>query len=142
MEALITAIITALVTISLKPAEKISENLGDVIWTKAGELVTKLREKKKAPSLTTALDENQPQRLDYGQAVLELQAAVEDPEIKEAVLEVEAAAKKDPEIAPKVKEILSSLAADKTTMPNLQKLADKIGQVVIGGTANIENMNF
>ena len=74
------------------------------------------------------------QPLDYGQAVLEVEAAAKkDPEVNQAIQELTAAAKAEPN--PKLAEILA--------MPNLEKLADKIGMVVMpGGTGNIQNMTF
>ncbi|WP_420832771.1 hypothetical protein [Nostoc edaphicum] len=60
-------------------------------------------------------------------------AAKANPEVAQVVKELAEAAKAEPN--PKLAEILA--------MPNLEKLADKIGQVVMpGGTGNIENMSF
>jgi hypothetical protein len=71
----LVAVVTAIVTIASKPLEKIGENIGDVIWTQVGELITKLREKKLVPRLIKVVNSTETQPLDYGQAVLELTAA-------------------------------------------------------------------
>ncbi|MEH2444564.1 MAG: hypothetical protein V7K18_01905 [Nostoc sp.] len=69
--------------------------MGDATWKLAGKLIEKLRQKNKSPLLTSTVEKNEPQRLDYGQAVLELKAADADPEIAQAVVEVEAAVNND-----------------------------------------------
>ncbi|MEH1785616.1 MAG: hypothetical protein V7L23_08495 [Nostoc sp.] len=86
----LTAVATAIATtLWTKAQEKIGENVGDATWTLGGKLIGLLREKHQAPSLTSAVEANEPQRLDYGRAVLELQAAAQDPEIAQAVVDVE-----------------------------------------------------
>ena len=111
---LITAIATAIATVGatmgMKSLEKISENTGDVIWEKVGQLINKLRQKKLAPQLTAAVDENKVQELHYDQAVKELTEAMQDEEIKQAVLDLESSVNTDKsntaeEIKKKAKEI-------------------------------------
>ncbi|QLE57223.1 hypothetical protein [Nostoc sp. TCL26-01] len=88
----LTAVATAIATtLWTKAQEKIGENIGDAFWAAPGKLRELLRRKNKVPSLTS----NEPQPLDYGQAVLELTQAAQDPEIAQAVLEVEAAVNND-----------------------------------------------
>ena len=140
----LTAVATAIATLLLtKALEKTGENLGDAAWQQSRKLIEQLRTKNKLPLLTNATQANEQQRLDYGQAVLELKAAADkDPEIAQGVVEVEAAAKGDPKIAAKVEEVANTLSSQQPTMPNLQKLAEKIGQVVIYGTGSIQNQSF
>ncbi|MEH1999981.1 MAG: hypothetical protein V7L00_14740 [Nostoc sp.] len=102
----LTAVATVIATtLWTKAQEKIGENIGDTTWTLGGKLIGLLRQKNKSPLLTSAVEGNEPQRLDYGQAVLELKAAADaDPEIAQAVVEVEAAVNNDQsEIAKKIK---------------------------------------
>jgi hypothetical protein len=101
----LTAVATAIATtLWTKAQEKIGENIGDATWTLGGKLIGLLRQKHQAPSLTSAVEANEPQRLDYGQVVLELQAAAQDPEIAQAVVDVETAVNKDQsEIAKEIK---------------------------------------
>jgi hypothetical protein len=91
----LTAVATAIATLLLtKALEKTGENLGDAAWQQSRKLIEQLRDKNKLPLLTNATQANEQQRLDYGQAVLELKAAADaDPEIAQQVVEVEAAAK-------------------------------------------------
>ncbi|MDZ8238915.1 MAG: hypothetical protein RMZ69_17510 [Nostoc sp. ChiQUE01a] len=100
----LTAVASAIATtLWTKAQEKIGENIGDATWTLGGKLIGLLRQKNKSPLLTSAVEGNEPQRLDYGQAVLELKAAAEqDLEIAQAVLEVEAAAKAEPKLTQKI----------------------------------------
>jgi hypothetical protein len=93
----LTAICTAIATILLtKPLEKVGENIGDAAWNQTGKLIEKLRTKNKLPSLTAAVEAKETERLDVGQAVLELKAAADqDPEIAQAVVDVEAAVNND-----------------------------------------------
>ncbi len=49
----------------------------------------------------------------------------------------------NPKLAEILQEIAEELKSQKSSMPKLEKLADKIGQVVTeGGTGNIEKMTF
>jgi hypothetical protein len=130
----------ALATLLLTNAGgKIGDNIGDVLWTAPGKLIALLRRKKKAPSLTG----DEPEILDYGQAVLELTEAAQDPEIAQAVVEVEAAVNdSQSETAKEIKKLADEIRSNPSVVNKFGKLADKIGQVVIGGTGKIENMNF
>lgn len=128
----LTAVVTAVVTILGKPLEKMGENLGDVIWKQTGKLITKLREKKQAPSLTASIKPGATPRLDYGEAVLELTAAAEqDPEIAQAVLDVQTAVNNDQsetakEIKAKAKKIESDVKSQTSVINNFEKIADVI----------------
>jgi capsule polysaccharide export protein KpsE/RkpR len=95
MELIATAIATAIATIGMKSLEKIGENTGDMIWKRVDQLINKLRQKKLAPQLTAAVDENKVQELHYDQAVRELTEAMQDEEIKEAVLDLESSVNTD-----------------------------------------------
>jgi predicted nucleic acid-binding Zn-ribbon protein len=113
-----------------KPLEKIGENFGDLIWTQVGKLITKLREKKLVPRLIEAVEANEPQPLDYGQAVLELtEAAKKDPEIAQAVLDVEAAVNNDQsETAKKIQKLAEEIKNQSSVVKNynFSKLAEEI----------------
>ncbi|MBD2494697.1 hypothetical protein [Nostoc sp. FACHB-280] len=136
-ESFFIALATLLLT---KAGGKIGNNIGDVLWTVPGKLIELLRQKNKVPSLTS----NEPQPLDYGQAVLEIKAAADtDPEIAQAVVEVEAAVNdSQSETAKEIKKLADEIRSHPSIVNKFGKLADKIGQVVIGGTGKIENMNF
>ncbi len=134
LTAVVTAIATTLLT---KAQEKIGGNIGDATWTLGGKLIELLRNKKKAPSLTSAVEENEPQRLDYGQAVLELQAAAEqDPEIAQAVVEVEAAVNNNQsETAKGIQKLVEQINSHPSVVNNA-KLAEQIHNVFQGNQFN------
>jgi hypothetical protein len=126
----LTAVATAIATtLSTKALERTGENIGDALW----KLIDKLRQKNKAPSLTS----DEPQRLDYGQAVLELKAAADaDPEIAQAVVEVEAAVNNDQsEIAKEIQKLAAEIKSQPSVINNV-KLADEIKNVFQGNTFN------
>lgn len=62
LATVVSAIATTLAT---KALEKMGENIGDALWTATGKLKKLLRQKNKSPLLTSAVEENEPQRLDY-----------------------------------------------------------------------------
>jgi hypothetical protein len=90
--------------------------------------------KKQSSATVTAIEKAPQQPLNYGKAVLEIEAAAKaDPNINQSIQELIAAAKAEQN--PKLADILAT--------PNLEKLADKIGQVVMsGGTGIINSMTF
>jgi hypothetical protein len=134
----LTAVVSAIATILLtKPLEKIGENIGDATWTLGDKLIKLLRQKNKSPLLTSAVERNEPQRLDYGQAVLELKAAAEqDPEIAQAVVEVEAAVNNDQSNTAKEIQKLVKQINSHPSVVNNAKLADEIKNVFQGNQFN------
>ncbi|MBW4449293.1 MAG: hypothetical protein KME38_21250 [Spirirestis rafaelensis WJT71-NPBG6] len=132
MEPLTTAAIAIGTVVATKALEKTGEKVGEALWDKTGKFLLTL--KKQSPHTVTAIQKAPEQALDYGKAVVEVEsAAIANPEVNQAMQDLAAAAKAEPN--PKFAEILA--------MPNLEKLADKIGQVVMpGGTGNIQNMSF
>ncbi|MEH2317091.1 hypothetical protein [Nostoc sp.] len=127
-----TAAIAIGSVIATKALEKTTEKVTETLLDKTGKFLVTL--KKQSPHTVAAIEKAPEQPLDYGKAVLEVElAAKANPEVAQAVQELAEAAKAEPN--PKFAEILA--------MPNLQKLADKIGQVVMpGGTGNIQNQSF
>ncbi|MDZ8225163.1 hypothetical protein [Nostoc sp. ChiVER01] len=127
-----TAAIAVGTIIATKALEKTTEKVTETLVDKIGKFLVTL--KRQSPQTVLAIEKAPEQPLDYGKAVLEVQSAAKaNPEVAQAMQELAAAAKAEPN--PKLAEILA--------MPNLEKLADKIGQVVMpGGTGNIENMSF
>jgi len=132
MEPLTTAAIAIGSIIATKALEKTGEKVGEALWDETGKFLVTL--KKHSPHTVAAIEKAPEQPLDYGKALLEVESAAKaNPEVAQAAQELAAAAKAEPN--PKLAEILA--------MPNLEKLADKIGQVVMpGGTGNIKNQSF
>jgi len=125
---LMTAVVTAIATILSKPLEKIGENIGDAVWAAKGNLMEKLRQKNKSPLLISAVEGNEAQRLDCGQAVLELTAAAaQDPEIAQAVVEVEAAVNNNQsESAKEIKKLADEIKSQPSVINNFAKLAENL----------------
>ena len=132
MEPLTTAAIAIGSIIATKALEKTTEKVTGTLLDKTGKFLVTL--KKHSPHTVAAIERAPEQPLDYGKAVLEVESAAKaNAEAAQAAQELAEAAKAEPN--PKLAEILA--------MPNLEKLADKIGQVVMpGGTGNIQNMSF
>lgn len=120
LAAVVTAIATIATTLSTKALEKTGENIGDALW----KLIDKLKQKNNLPLLTSAVEANEPQRLDYGEAVRELTAAAaQDPEVAQAVVDVEAAVNNNQsEIAKEIKKLVAEIKSQ----PSFAKLADEI----------------
>jgi hypothetical protein len=132
MEPLTTGAIAVATVLATKALEKIGENIGDTLSHKTQQFLEFL--KQRLPGTFAAIEQAPEQPLNYGQAVLEIEtAATTDPNISQAIQELVAAAKAAQN--PKIADILAT--------PNLEKLADKIGMVVMsGGTGTINTMNF
>ena len=115
MEPLTTAAVAIGSVVATKALEKTGEKVGEALFEKTSKFLSSL--KKQSPDTVTAIEKAPEQPLDYGQAVLEVEAAAKaNPQVERAMQELAAAAKAEPNS--KLVEILA--------MPNLQKMADKI----------------
>ena len=132
MEPLTTGAIAVATVLATKALEKIGENIGDTLSHKTQQFSELL--KQRLPGTFAAIEKAPEQPLNYGQAVLEIETAAKaDPNISQVIQELVAAAKAEQN--PKIADILAT--------PNLEKLADKIGMVVMsGGTGTINTMNL
>jgi hypothetical protein len=132
MEPLTTGAIAVATVLATKALEKIGENIGDTLSQKTQQFSELL--KQRLPGTFAAIEQAPKQPLNYGQAVLEIETAAKtDPNINQSIQELVAAAKAAQN--PKIADILAT--------PNLEKLADKIGMVVMsGGTGTINTMTF
>lgn len=132
MEPLTTVAFAVATVLATKALEKIGENIGDTLSHKTQHFLELLEQR--LPETFTAIEQAPEQPLNYGQAVLEIETAAKaDPNISQVIQELVAAAKVEQN--PKIADILAT--------PNLEKLADKIGMVVMsGGTGTINTMNF
>jgi hypothetical protein len=132
MEPLTTGAIAVATVLATKALEKIGENIGDTLSHKTQQFLELL--KQRLPGTFAAIEKAPEQPLNYGQAVLDIETAAKtDPNISQVIQELVAAAKAAQN--PKIADILAT--------PNLEKLADKIGMVVMsGGTGTINTMNL
>ncbi|MCF4966769.1 hypothetical protein [Nostoc sp. CMAA1605] len=141
IDSLLIAVATILAT---KAVEKIGENIGDATWTTVPEKLQNAAQslkkllfghKNKLPSLTNAIEGNELQRLDYGQAVLELKQAAQEPAIAKAVEAVEKAVNNDKsEAAEEIKKLADEIKSHPSVVNNFAKLAENL-TVKEGGIA-------
>lgn len=146
---LITAIATAIATVGatvgatmgMKSLERIGENTGDMIWGRVNQLINKLRQKNLAPQLTAAVDENKVQELHYDQAVKELTEAMQDEEIKQAVLDLESSVNTDTsKTAEEIKKKAEEIKNHPSVINNNTKLAEIINAEK--GSTVAQNVNI
>jgi hypothetical protein len=132
MEPLTTAAIALGSVVATKALEKTGEKIGETLYDKTGKFLKAL--KQESPQTATAIEKAPEAPLDYGVATLEVEtAAKKNPEVARSAQELVEAARAEPN--PKLAQILAA--------PNLQKMADKIGQVVMpGGTGIIHHQSF
>lgn len=127
------AIATLIIT---KAFEKTGEVLGEKALEQGGKLVRLLKERFPKADSALARVEEKPQ--DWGEAVLEVEAAAkDDPEVAEAVQEVATAAKENAnaEIEQKLQAIEDAIKAQQpTTRQEFGKVAEVVEKAVFGNT--------
>jgi cysteinyl-tRNA synthetase len=127
------AIATLVIT---KAFEKTGEVLGEKALEQGGKLIRLLKERFPKADSALARVEERPE--DWGEAVLEVEAAAkDDPEVAEAVQEVATAAKENAnaEIVQKLQAIEDAIKAQQhTTKQEFGKVADVVEKAVFGNT--------
>jgi cysteinyl-tRNA synthetase len=127
------AIATLVIT---KAFEKTGEVLGEKALEQGGKLVRLLKER--FPKADSALAHVEEKPEDWGEAVLEVEAAAkDDPEVAEAVQEVATAAKENAnaEIVQKLQAIEDAIKAQQpTTRQEFGKVAEVVEKAVFGNT--------
>jgi Txe/YoeB family toxin of Txe-Axe toxin-antitoxin module len=136
MEPISSAAIAVATLIFNKALEKTGEKLGEAVSQQVGKLAQLVR--RKSPK-TAAIETNQ--TVDYGEAVLELQAATEtDIELNQSVQELAAIVQSDSALAEKVTQYAEALKqAPPSTIQNYSKLAEKIANLNQGYINKQEN---
>ena len=139
----LTVAATAVATTVMKKAfEKTGEKLGEKVFGQSEKFLSSLRHK--SPETASAIQKVPEQPLDFGQAVLEVDAlAKTDSELADIIQILAIAAEQDsnPKLAEMVQTIISTLKSQQPTVQNIGKLAEKIGLVVQGGSVSIQNLN-
>ena len=111
----------------------LAKKISDTLLKKTGDFLNALR--KESPYTVTAIEKAPEQPLDYGKAVLEIEAVVKaNPEVAIKMQELVAIV----ETEPLLKDLIKS-CTQQPTVVNSQKLADEIknvfqGNTIIGGT--------
>jgi hypothetical protein len=144
MEPLTLAATAVATTIMTKAFEKTGEKLGEKVVDQSGKFLSSLGHR--SPKTVEAIELASEHPLDYGKAVLEVNAlAKADPEIagEMQVLAELAAAEPDPRLATAIQEITKTLKSQQPTIQIMGKLAEKIGLVVQpGGTVSIQTFHM
>ncbi|MDX2254789.1 MAG: hypothetical protein NW214_04670 [Pseudanabaenaceae cyanobacterium bins.39] len=118
---------------------KVGENSVDFVSNLSQRLWSMLR--RKAPDTDTVKKLGTGKAIDYQQAVIDVEAIADDPEVAKLLDEVRSLLSSNQELAAKVEELQSELRQVKSQNPS--KLAEKIGMVVQdGGKVDIQTFNM
>lgn len=146
MEPLTLAATAVAAMIMTKFWEKTGEKLGEKVFAESEKFVSTL--KKKSPETVGAIKKASEQPLDYGHAVLELEAIVQqDDDVARAAKSLVAAAEVEqhPKLAELVKEVTANIQPQETSEQKISKLADtiqKIGMVAINSPISIQTFHM
>jgi hypothetical protein len=131
MEPFTTAAIAIGSVVATKALEKTGEKVGETLWQQTGNFLNSL--KKESPDTVTAIEKAPEQPLDYGKAVLEIEAAAKaNPEVAQRMQELVAMVETEPLLKNLVDSIKSQ--TQQPTVINSQKLAEQIKNVFQGNT--------
>jgi hypothetical protein len=142
MDPLTVAATAVAATVMTKAFEKTGEKLGEKVFDRSEKFLASLM--RKSPETASAIQKMPQEPLDFGQAVLEVDAlAKTDTELASAIQVLATTAEQDPNprLAEMVQVIISTLRSQQPTVQNMGKLAEKIGLVVQGGSVSIQNLN-
>ena len=142
MDPLTIAATAVAATMMTKAFEKTGEKLGEKVFDQSEKFLTSLR--IKSPETASAIQKVPQEPLDFGQAVLKVDAlAKTDSELAKTIQVLAATVEQDPnlKLAKIVQEIITTLKSQQPTVQNMGKLAEKIGLVVQGGSVSIQNLN-
>ncbi|PZO40648.1 MAG: hypothetical protein DCF19_12240 [Pseudanabaena frigida] len=118
---------------------KVGENITDGTVNLSRSLWSILS--RKAPDSQTARLIKAGQEIDYQQAVIDVEAIADDPDVVKLLDEVRSLLSSNQELAAKVEALQLQLSQSKSDNPN--KLAEKIGIVVqSGGKADIQTLSM
>jgi dephospho-CoA kinase len=142
MDPLTVAATAIAATVMTKALEKTGEKLGEKVFDQSEKFLNLLR--LRSPSTASAIQKASEEALDYGLAVLEVEAlAKADTELANTIQILVEVAEEDPntKLTEIVQEIVNAIKFQQLTTPITGKLAEKIGLVVQGGTVSIQNID-
>jgi len=144
MEPLTLAATAIAATVMTKFWEKTGEKLGERVFSESENFLKTLGQK--APETSTAIAKVPEAPLDYGQAVIDVEALMlQDSDVAESAKAIAAAVAESPNVklTALIQEILAQLQAKQNASTPQGKLADKIGNVALdGGTVSIQTQNL
>ncbi|NEP58657.1 MAG: hypothetical protein F6K31_16840 [Symploca sp. SIO2G7] len=134
MEPLEIAVAALVVQFLTKAGEKTGEKLFDQGTT----LLQRLR--GKSPETAIAIEQAKEVPLNFGQAVLEVEAVAKtEPDIAEAVQQIEATVREDSQLAAAIQKVIEEMKSQPTDQ-NSGKLAEKINALFQGTTISGGNV--
>ena len=142
MDPLTVAATAIAATVMTKALEKTGEKLGEKVFVQSEKFLDSLR--LLSPSTASAIQKAPKEPLDYGLAVMEIEAlAKTDTELADIIQILAEVVEEDsnPKLTEIVQEIVSAINFQQPTTQNVGKLAEKIGLVVQGGTVSIQNID-
>ncbi len=130
--------------LATKALEKTGEKVGEAVFDQTAKFLESL--KQESPGTMIAIEQAPELPLDYGKAVLEIEAAAKiNPQLAQGMQELvtTAEAEGNPKLDEVLQEIKDTLNDRQASMSKLDKFADKIGQFVqAGSTGKIEHQSF
>ena len=135
----VSLLVSLVIAIGTGALSKVGENITDGTVNLSRSLWSILS--RKAPDSQTARLIEAGKEIDYQQAVIDVEAIADDPDVVKLLDEVRSLLSSNQELAAKVEALQSELSQSKSQNPN--KLAEKIGIVVqSGGKADIQTLNM
>lgn len=135
----VSLLVGLLVIVGTGSLTKIGENITDETVKLARSLWSVFS--RKAPNTQTVKAISAGEDFDAGQAVIDVEAIADDPDVVKLLDEVRSLLTSNKELAAKIETLQSQLSQPKSENPN--KLAEKIGIVVqSGGKADITTFNM
>lgn len=126
-ELLNTTAISLGSVIATKAYDKAGDAVVNTVFDKAKKFLQSLR--KQSPEIVAAIEQADEQPLEYGQAVLEIEAAARsNSEVAEAMQELSAAAKAQPpsSLDEILQKIMESIESKSSKIENYEKIAKEI----------------
>jgi hypothetical protein len=135
----VSLLVSLVIAIGTGALSKVGENITDGAVNLSRSLWSILS--RKAPDSQTARLIEAGKEIDYQQAVIDVEAIADDPDVVKLLDEVRSLLSSNQQLAAKVEALQSELSQSKSQNPN--KLAEKIGIVVqSGGKADIQTLNM
>ncbi len=135
MEPLTTAAIAVGSVIATKALEKTGEKVGEALWDKTGKFLVTLQ--KQSPHTVAAIEKAPEQPLDYGNAVLNVEASARtNPELAQVMQELAEVASSAP--IPNLTKVLQDIASSLKSQSSSNQISiDKIDKIVNFAQGNI-----
>ena len=139
MEPIELAVGTLAALIITKATEKTGEKLGEKLFDQGEALLQQLR--RKSPQTALAIEKVNEKPLDWGQAVIDFKETAEtDPEVAQAIANVEATISEDADLRNRLEEIAATIKSQQASTQNYHNTIEKVVNLAQGEGASI-NIN-